>query len=90
MRLKDNIKFIIDKENSAGCEDCENILIKGNNQAILPELVSTFGGKIKCIYIDPPYNNGDSYYYYNDNTPTSSWLNDMKNVLSFWSLIRRL
>ena len=87
MRLKDNIKFIIDKENSAGCEDCENILIKGNNQAILPELVSTFGGKIKCIYIDPPYNNGDSYYYYNDNTPTSSWLNDMKNVLSWLRML---
>lgn len=87
MILKDNIKFIIDKENSAGCEDCENILIKGNNQAILPELVSTFGGKIKCIYIDPPYNNGDSYYYYNDNTPTSSWLNDMKNVLSWLRML---
>ena len=82
MQLKDNIKFSIDTQMSVGGEDCKNILIKGDNKAILPELVSVYGGKIKCIYIDPPYNNGDSYHYYNDNTTTSAWLKDMRNVLS--------
>lgn len=83
MGLNNNIKFIVDQQNSVGCENCKNILIKGDNQAILPELVSLYGGKIKCIYIDPPYNNGDSYHYYSDNALTSSWLKDIRNVL-FW------
>ena len=83
MRLSDNIKFTIDRQNSVGGEDCKNILIKGDNKAILPELVSAYRGKIKCIYIDPPYNNGDTYHYYNDNTTTSLWLKDIRNVLSW-------
>ena len=59
MRFKDNIKFIYNPQVSVGGEDCKNILIKGDNKAILPELASVYGEKIKCIYIDPPYNNGD-------------------------------
>lgn len=87
MQLKDNIKFSIDNQMSVGGEDCKNILIKGDNKAILPELVSVYGGKIKCIYIDPPYNNGDSYHYYNDNTTTSAWLKDMHSVLSWLRML---
>jgi len=81
MQLKDNIKFVFDKQVSVGNEDCQNLLIKGDNKAILPELASVYCGKIKCVYIDPPYNNGDSYYYYNDHTSTSSWLKDIRIVL---------
>lgn len=87
MALNNNIKFSIDSKNSIGGEDCKNILIKGDNKAILPELVVSYGGKIKCIYIDPPYNNGDSYYYYNDNTSTSAWLRDMRTVLSWLKML---
>ena len=87
MRLSDNIKFTVDQQNSVGGDDCKNILIKGDNKAILPELVSSYRGKIKCIYIDPPYNNGDSYHYYNDNTTTSAWLKDMRNVLSWLKML---
>lgn len=72
---------------SVGGEDCKNILIKGDNKAILPELVSVYGGKIKCIYIDPPYNNGDSYHYYNDNITTSAWLKDMRTVLGWLKML---
>ena len=81
MIFRDNVKFAFDKQVSVGNEDCQNLLIKGDNKAILPELVQVYGGKVKCVYIDPPYNNGDSYHYYNDNTSTSSWLKDMKVVL---------
>lgn len=87
MKLNENIKFIIDLQNSVGCEDCKNILIKGDNKAILPELVSAYGGMIKCIYIDPPYNNGDSYHYYNDNISTSTWLKNIRNVLSLLKML---
>lgn len=87
MALSNNVKFSIDPKNSIGGEDCRNILIKGDNKAILPELVSSYGGRIKCIYIDPPYNNGDSYHYYNDNTSTSAWLKDMRTVLSWLKML---
>jgi adenine-specific DNA-methyltransferase len=87
VKLSENIKFTIDQHNSVGCEDCRNILIKGDNKAILPELVAVYGSKIKCIYIDPPYNNGDSYHYYNDNTSTSEWLKDIRIVLSWLKML---
>lgn len=81
MLLTDNIKFSFNRDISLGGEDCKNILIKGDNKFILPELVSIYGGRIKCIYIDPPYNNGDTYHYYDDNISTASWLNNMRTVL---------
>ena len=77
----DKEKFTYIQQFSIGGENCRNLLIKGNNKGVLPELVATYGNKIRCIYIDPPYNNGDNYHYYNDNTSQSSWLKDMRDVL---------
>ena len=37
MQLKDNIKFVYDKQISVGNENCQNLLIKGDNKAILPD-----------------------------------------------------
>lgn len=67
---------------SIGSEHCKNILIKGDNKKVLPVLMPKFEGKIKCIYIDPPYNRGEIYHYYNDNTTQTHWLTSMKIVLS--------
>lgn len=83
MKIKDLKGFTIDKNMSKGDENCKNILIKGDNKQVLPELEQVFNGKIKCVYIDPPYNNGDSYHYYNDKTPSSTWLKNLKIVLSW-------
>ena len=83
MTLSENTKFTLDQQNSASGDGCRNILIKGDNKAVLKELVPVYGGMIKCIYIDPPYNNGDSYHYYNDNSSTAAWLEDIRNVLSW-------
>lgn len=59
----------------------ENLIIKGNNLLALHNLKKQFRGKVKLIYIDPPYNiNGDSFGY-NDNFNHSSWLTFMKNRL---------
>ena len=64
--------------------DCQNLLIKGDNKTILPELVHVYGRKGKVHHIDPSLcNNGVSYHYYDDNTSTSSWLKDMK-VVPMW------
>ena len=59
----------------------ENLIIKGNNLLALHSLKSQFVGKVKLIYIDPPYNTGSDGFKYNDNFNHSSWLTFMKNRL---------
>lgn len=59
----------------------ENLIIKGNNLLALHTLKTQFRGKIKLIYIDPPYNTGTDSFGYNDNFNHSSWLTFMKNRL---------
>ncbi|MGN8423354.1 DNA methyltransferase [Helicobacter pylori] len=58
-----------------------NYLIKGNNLIALYSLKKKFAKKVKCIYIDPPYNTGNDSFNYNDNFNHSSWLVFMKNRL---------
>lgn len=59
----------------------ENLIIKGNNLLALHSLKSQFAGKVKLIYIDPPYNTGNDGFKYNDNFNHSTWLTFMKNRL---------
>lgn len=58
-----------------------NLIIKGNNLLVLHSLKKRFAGKIKLIYIDPPYNTGNDSFRYNDSFNHSSWLTFMKNRL---------
>ena len=59
----------------------DNLIIKGNNLIVLATLLGKFGGRVKCIYIDPPYNTGSDSFNYNDNFNHSTWLTFMKNRL---------
>ncbi|HEY9187493.1 MAG TPA: site-specific DNA-methyltransferase [Ignavibacteria bacterium] len=59
----------------------ENLIIKGNNLLALHSLKEQFAGKVKLIYIDPPYNTGNDGFKYNDNFNHSTWLTFMKNRL---------
>jgi len=59
----------------------DNLIIKGNNLFALESLVKVYSGKVKLIYIDPPYNTGEDGFGYNDNFNHSSWLVFMKNRL---------
>ena len=43
------------------------MIIHGDNLIALQALQQSFAGKIKCIYIDPPYNTGNAFEYYDDN-----------------------
>jgi len=61
--------------------DKENLIIKGNNLLALHSLVKRFRGKVKLIYIDPPYNTGNDSFGYNDKFNHSTWLTFMKNRL---------
>lgn len=59
----------------------DNLLIKGNNLLALHTLKSEFAGKIKLIYIDPPFNTGNDSFGYNDKFSRSTWLTFMQNRL---------
>lgn len=59
----------------------QNLLIKGNNLLALHTLKSRLTGKVKLIYIDPPYNTGGDSFLYNDSFNHSAWLTFMKNRL---------
>ena len=62
-----------DKDKSYGDPQSENMLIHGDNLIALQALQQDFSGKIKCIYIDPPYNTGSAFDYYDDNLEHSIW-----------------
>ena len=59
----------------------DNLIIKGNNLLALHSLIKEFQGKIKLIYIDPPYNTELDSFGYNDQFSHSTWLTFMKNRL---------
>lgn len=73
--------LIEDKDKSYGDPDSENMLIHGDNLIALKALQQDFAGKIKCIYIDPPYNTGSAFEQYDDNLEHSIWLQFMKDRL---------
>jgi adenine-specific DNA-methyltransferase len=70
--------LIEDPEKSFGEADTENMLIHADNLLALKALEQNFSGKIKCIYIDPPYNTGNAFEHYDDGLEHSTWLNLMK------------
>jgi adenine-specific DNA-methyltransferase len=65
----------------------DNRLIFGDNLLALKALEQEFAGKIKCIYIDPPYNTGSAFAHYDDGIEHSLWLSLMRDRLE---CLRRL
>lgn len=60
----------------------DNLIIKGNNLLALHSLLPVYRGRIKLIYIDPPYNTGNDEFNYNDDFNHSTWLTFMRNRLN--------
>jgi len=56
----------------------DNMLIHGDNLLALKALEQDYAGKVKCIYIDPPYNTGNAFEHYDDGIEHSLWLSLMK------------
>ena len=65
----------------------DNRLIKGDNLLALKALEAEFTGKVKCVFIDPPYNTGSAFTHYDDGLEHSIWLGLMRDRLE---IIRRL
>lgn len=59
---------------SAGDLDAGNMLIHGDNLDALKALVPFYAGRVKCIYIDPPYNTRSAFEHYADNLEHTQWL----------------
>ncbi|MCI8692668.1 MAG: site-specific DNA-methyltransferase [Lachnospiraceae bacterium] len=67
--------LIEDESKSYGANDTGCMLIHGDNLLALKALEAEYVGKVKCIYIDPPYNTGSAFEQYDDNLEHSQWLN---------------
>jgi adenine-specific DNA-methyltransferase len=65
----------------------DNVLIHGDNLLALKALEADYGGKVKCVFIDPPYNTGSAFTHYDDGLEHSIWLGLMRDRLE---IIRRL
>jgi adenine-specific DNA-methyltransferase len=61
-------------ELEGGNGDAANMLIQGDNLDALKALLPYYAGRVKCIYIDPPYNTGSAFEHYDDNLAHSQWL----------------
>lgn len=77
---------ILDRDNKLsvrGKNEDENLIIEGDNLTALKSLLPKYQGKIKCIYIDPPYNTGNEGWIYNDNVNNpiiKSWIGEKVGV----------
>lgn len=80
--------LIEDPSKSYGDPNSENMLIHGDNLIALQALQQDYAGKIKCIYIDPPYNTGTAFEHYDDNLAHSIWLTLMRQrLILLWQLL---
>lgn len=70
--------LIENPEYSYGDRNTQNMLIHGDNLLALKALEQDHAGKVKCIYIDPPYNTGSAFEHYDDGIEHSLWLSLMK------------
>ncbi len=74
-------------ERVSGSDRFDNMLIQGDNLLALKALEQEFAGKVKCVFIDPPYNTGSAFEHYDDGIEHSLWLSMMRDRLE---LLRQL
>lgn len=79
--------LIEDPDKSYGDRNTDNLLIFGDNLLALKALEQEFTGRMKCIFIDPPYNTGSAFAHYEDGLEHSIWLTMMRDRLE---VLRRL
>ena len=75
------------EENITDFSENDNLIIKGNNLLAIASLLRRYEGRIRLIYIDPPFNTGSDSFNYNDRFSRSTWLTFMRNRLE---IARRL
>ena len=68
---------LLEEAGRYGDANAQNMLIQGDNLDALKALLPYYAGKVKCIYIDPPYNTRSAFEHYNDNLEHTQWLSMM-------------
>lgn len=82
--IKIEPRILIEDKGKSNCQNdpnTENMIIHGDNLLALKALESKYAGKVKCIYIDPPYNTKNDFGVYQDYLVHSNWLSLMKSRL---------
>ena len=78
MRIADAVPYrLLDHVSTHGDPATGNLLIQGDNLEALKALLPLYRGRVKCIYIDPPYNTKSAFEHYDDNLEHSQWLSMM-------------
>lgn len=86
--LEDPEKSYHAKHHISDSDIFDNRLIYGDNLLALKALEQEFSGKVKCVYIDPPYNTGSAFTHYDDGLEHSIWLGLMRDRLEIlWRLL---
>ncbi|MBU6995588.1 site-specific DNA-methyltransferase [Ferrovum myxofaciens] len=85
--LEDAAKSYHAKHRVTDSDLFDNQLIFGDNLLALKALEAEFAGKVKCVFIDPPYNTGSAFTHYDDGVEHSIWLSLIRDRLE---IIRRL
>jgi adenine-specific DNA-methyltransferase len=88
--LEDTTKSHHAKRRVSESDIFDNRLIFGDNLLALKALEQEFTGKVKCVYIDPPYNTGNAFDHYDDGLEHSIWLGLMRDRLEIvWRLVTK-
>lgn len=84
-----NINMTLVENLSENAGKTDNALIHGDNLKILAALTKTHFEKVRCAYLDPPYNNGESYRHYFDNMSHDEWLHGVIDRLEILKILLR-
>ena len=68
---------LLEFEPALSCGDDDNLIVHGDNLYVMQSLLPLYRGRVKCIYIDPPYNTHSAFEHYDDNFEHSAWLSMM-------------
>src|SRR5665811_1728713 len=85
--IEDPEKSYHASERRSDADIFDNILIHGDNLLALKSLEQDYAGKVKCIYIDPPFNTGQAFDHYDDGLEHSVWLSLMGERLQYFCLL---
>jgi len=74
--------LVEDRDRSYQRDEGRNLLIQGDNLKALKTLSARFAGRVKCVYLDPPYNTGEKFTHYKDKADTATWAEEMRKLLT--------
>lgn len=68
---------LLEFDSATSCGDDDNLIVQGDNLHVMQSLLPFYRDRVKCIYIDPPYNTHSAFEHYDDNFEHSAWLSMM-------------